>query len=95
MPMFMFNRGIWERERERFVASYARTSPVARATGMSEMLSHRVLSEDRLVQATRFADGTIVVVNFGSEPYRLPDGTVVGPEDSIARISCQTSKGNK
>jgi hypothetical protein len=95
MPMFMFNRGIWERERERFVASYARTSPVARATGMSEMLSHRVLSEDRLVQATRFADGTIVVVNFGSEPYRLPDGTVVGPEDSFARISCQTSKGNK
>jgi len=73
-PMFMFNRSEWERDHDRFVQSYRATSPVARATFYSEMTDHRFLSADRLVQQTHFADGTTVTVNFGSQPFKLPDG---------------------
>ncbi len=32
-PMFMFNRRVWEENRDRFVQSYQTATPVARATG--------------------------------------------------------------
>ena len=57
--------------------SYRVTSPVARATGYSEMLEHIIISPDRTVQESRFADGTIVTVNFGDDPFALPDGRTI------------------
>lgn len=75
MGMFMMNRRQWKEDKDRFVKSFRMTSPVARATGMSEMLDHRILSADRTVQRSRFADGTVVTVNFGATPYRLEDGS--------------------
>ncbi|HUT92807.1 MAG TPA: glycoside hydrolase [Thermoguttaceae bacterium] len=78
-PMFMFNRPIWEANRDRFVRSYETAAPVARATGYAEMLSHRWLTADHAVQETRFAGGVTVTVNFGDEPFTLPDGTVLAP----------------
>ncbi|MFW6163861.1 MAG: glycoside hydrolase, partial [Planctomycetota bacterium] len=67
-PMFMFNRALWRRHRDRFVQSYQTATPVARATGYAEMLSHRWLTPDHAVQETRFANGVTVTVNFGDEP---------------------------
>ncbi len=55
--------------------SYRTATPVARATGYAEMLSHRWLTADHAVQETRFAGGVTVTVNFGDRPYKLPDGT--------------------
>jgi hypothetical protein len=78
-PMFMFRREQWEQQRERFVRSYRTATPVARATGYVEMLSHRWLTDDRTVQQTEFANGIIVTVNFGDQPYRLGDGTELQP----------------
>jgi hypothetical protein len=78
-PMFMFNRQIWERHRERFVESYQTATPVARATSYVEMLSHQWLTDDHAVQQTRFVNGVTVTVNFGDQPYTLPDGTVLEP----------------
>ena len=72
--MYIFNNRQWKEDKEKFVRSYRITSPVARATGYSEMLDHRILSPDRTVQQSRFADGTVVTVNFGTAPYTLPDG---------------------
>ena len=43
------------------------------------MTDHRILSPDRLVQQTVFADGTIVTVNFGDKPFDLLDGTSLPP----------------
>jgi len=79
-PMFMFNREIWEKNRDRFVQSYQTATPVARATGYVEMLSHRWLTTDHAVQETRFANGVTVTVNFGDEPYTLPDKSVLAPK---------------
>ena len=74
MGMYFFDRTQWEEKKDRFVRSYRITSPVARKTGYSEMLDHRILSADRLVQRTAFADGTVVTVNFGDKPFALPEG---------------------
>ena len=74
MGMYMFNRRQWEQDKDRFVRSYKTTSPVARKTGYSEMLDHRILTTDRLVQRSVFANGTTVTVNFGDRPFALPEG---------------------
>lgn len=78
-PMFMFTRATWQQQRQRFVQSYRVATPVARATGYSEMISHRWLTPDHTVQQTAFANGVVVTVNFGTRNYPLEDGTVVKP----------------
>ncbi|KPL11758.1 hypothetical protein AMJ85_03005, partial [candidate division BRC1 bacterium SM23_51] len=81
-PMFMFDRQLWESDKDRFVASYRATCPIARATGYAEMTDHRFLTRDRAVQQTTFANGVTVTVNFGDTSHRLSDGTVVAPMKS-------------
>lgn len=80
-PMFMFNRAVWNANRDRFVASYRTATPVARATGYREMLTHRWLTDDHAVQQTEFAGGVRVTVNFGELPYAMPDGSMLEPMD--------------
>ncbi|HEV58880.1 MAG TPA: hypothetical protein ENN87_15525 [Phycisphaerales bacterium] len=78
-PMFMFTRGFWNENRERFVQSYRAIGPVVRAVGYAEMTDHVFLTPDRDVQQTVFADGTRITVNFGDAPYRVADGTTIVP----------------
>ena len=78
-PMFMFDAELWRANRDRFVASYRTATPVARATGYAEMLSHRWLTDDHAVQQTRFANGVTVTVNFGDKSYAPPDGRPIAP----------------
>ncbi|MBN1846156.1 MAG: carbohydrate binding domain-containing protein [Sedimentisphaerales bacterium] len=78
-PMFMFDRRIWDRYRDRFVQSYRATGPLARRCGYHEMLDHRWLTADHAVQRTRFANGVTITVNFGSTPHRLEDGFSLEP----------------
>ncbi len=40
------------------------------------MLSHRWLTADHAVQQTEFANGVVVTVNFGDQPFTLPSGNV-------------------
>lgn len=83
-PMFMFDRKLWQKEKDRFVASYRATCPIARATAYAEMTDHRFLTPDRSVQQTAFANGVTITANFGDKPYRLPDGTELAPMTSHA-----------
>jgi hypothetical protein len=77
-PMFWFDAN-WKKLRDRFVASYKQTAPIARATGYSEMTDHRFLTPDRSVQQTTFANGVQVTVNFGDAEYRDADGKTLPP----------------
>ena len=86
MGMYIVVNRQWPDERDRFVQSYRMTSPVARATGYSEMTGHRVLSADRKVQESRFSDGTVVTVNFGDEPFELPDGETLPARGHRVRL---------
>ncbi len=76
-PMFMFTQAIWDENKDRFVQSYKNVCTVARAVGYSEMTDHRLLTEDRTVQQTHFANGVVVTVNFGERPFRLPNGVAI------------------
>jgi hypothetical protein len=78
-PMFMFNRARWQKYRDRFVQSYRTATRVARATGYSEMRTHRWLTEDHAVQRTEFTNDVIVTVNFGETPFRMEDGSTLPP----------------
>ena len=41
------------------------------------MTDHRILTADRSVQQTAFANGVRVTVNFGAADYAMPDGFVL------------------
>lgn len=78
-PMFMFTRQVFNQNKDRFAQSYKDVCPVARAVGYAEMTDHSFLTADRNVQQTKFANGTTITVNFGSESYSLPNGEKLKP----------------
>ena len=78
-PMFMFNRQMWEQNKERFVKSYRTICPTVRRVGYYEMVNHRFLTPDRDVQQTEFANGVKITVNFGDKPFKLSDGKIIEP----------------
>ena len=77
-PMYIFDYRMWRERKAEFVASWRRIGPIARRTGFSEMVSHRALSADRSVQETRFADGTVVTVDFNRRTVEVGAATANG-----------------
>jgi len=80
-PMYLFDLKQWNEKKAQFAASYKVAAPVARATGYHEMTDHRVLTADRRVQQSVFANGVTVTVNFGPAPYTGADGRELQPQD--------------
>ncbi|MDO5566462.1 MAG: glycoside hydrolase, partial [Planctomycetia bacterium] len=80
-PMYMFRKSLWDKNREQFAASYKTAQPVSELTGWSAMTDHCILSKDRLVQQTRFANGVTVTVNFGTQPFVMSDGYKLSGDD--------------
>ncbi len=80
-PMYLFDLKQWNEKKAQFAASYKVAEPVSRATGYSEMTDHRILTPDRSVQQTFFANGVTVTVNFGDTPFRMADGTEISALD--------------
>lgn len=80
-PMYLFPHGAWKKQKEQFVASYKVAQPVSRLTGYSEMTNHRILTKDRTVQQTEFANGYRVTVNFGTEQFTMSDGSILKGDD--------------
>ena len=73
-PMFYFKREFWEMNKDRMIETYNVATPVARMTASKEMTNHRILTEDRTVQQSEFANGVIVTVNFGEKSFTMSDG---------------------
>ena len=67
-PQWNLDRGLWEKHRTRFVASYQALAPVLRSVGYEEMTTHRFLNADRTLQETEFASGHKVIANFAAKP---------------------------
>lgn len=76
-PMYVVSPDNWPRFRDRIFASYRLAEPSSKLTAQSEMTDHRILTADRAVQQTSFANGVRVTVNFGAADYRMPDGFVL------------------
>ena len=54
-------------------------SPLQRRLAHEEMLNHRILTPDLLVQRTNFSSGVEITVNYGEFPFKLEDGTDLPP----------------
>ncbi|MEI6647039.1 MAG: glycoside hydrolase [bacterium] len=80
-PMYMFSSKMWMEMKDRFAASYKIAQPVSRMTGYSEMTDHQILTPNRTVQRTIFANGVMVTVNFGKKPFTTTEGDVIAPLD--------------
>lgn len=61
----------WKQYKERFIESYNNVSPVFEKVGFEEMLSHKFISDDQMVQETKFTGDIRIVVNFGKKGYTL------------------------
>jgi hypothetical protein len=61
--------GSWFKDRHKFMTSYRNTAKLHEVLADQEMVSHRFVTENRDVQETRWSDGTVVVVNFGTDEY--------------------------
>lgn len=59
----------WETVKDRYLQTYRNVCGWHERIGFDEMIDHRFLSKDRLVQETRFSSGQAVVVNFGSAAW--------------------------
>ena len=81
-PMYIFTDENLERFKAQIVESYKVAQPVSERTGRVEMTSFRIISKDRTVQQTEFANGVRVTVNFGEIPYTMSDGFVLGAKKS-------------
>ncbi|WP_298367354.1 DUF5696 domain-containing protein [uncultured Lutibacter sp.] len=52
-------------------------APLHKETAFEELLSHKYLSVDKMVQRSTFANGTIVTVNMGLVDQKLPNGKYI------------------
>ncbi len=79
-PQWNLDRAMWQKNHDRFVASFKALGPLLRTVGYEEMLDHRSLTPDRSVQQTVFSSGKKVIVNFGDKPYAVGQATVPAGE---------------
>ncbi len=83
-PMLSINWAKTELYRKRFrdpatqavLPAALRVCRLNRRHGVARMTAHRLI-EPPFIQETEFETGLHVIVNFGGEPYILPDGNVV------------------
>lgn len=68
--------------RQRFKECYDNVCRWRRAVGYSEMTNHERLSDDGLVQRSRFANGAAVTVNFATEARKV-DGVALPPRSFL------------
>jgi hypothetical protein len=57
--------------KEAIAYTHRLTSHWGRRVGFDEMVSHRFVTADRLVQETRFSSGVGICVNFGRTPFKV------------------------
>lgn len=80
-PLYHMNLGEWPKQRDAIIAHYQFFSPIHRETAVLPMMDWRPLSEDRLVQKTRFGEKLEVIANFGDQPFEYA-GTSI-PKQSV------------
>jgi len=67
----------WKEYKDRFVKSYKNVSPVFEKVGYEEMLNHRFVTNDHLIQETTFSGDIRIVVNFGDANFNLENDYIL------------------
>ncbi len=84
-PMYVITPDNWDEQKKRIFKSYKIAAETAKLTGMSEMTDFKILTSDRTVQQTKFANGVTVTVNFGAKPFKMNDGHLLPPKQKYCQ----------
>ena len=76
-PMYRMYASEFKAHRDAIAQTHRLLSPWGRRVGYDEMVSHRFLTADRLVQETRFSSGAGICVNFGRTPFKVSETVVI------------------
>lgn len=76
-PLFFIDQATYAKYRKAIYQTFRYVCDWAKKVGYAEMISHRFISGDRMVQETQFSTGDGVVVNFSHAPYTLSDGQIL------------------
>jgi hypothetical protein len=77
VPMFFLDRAHYETHRRQIAQTHQYVCGWTRRVADAEMTAHRFVTPDRQIQESLFSNRMGVVVNFGKEVCRLPDGQVI------------------
>jgi len=79
----LINNEYFDEQKERISETIKLVCPWHEKVALREMVNHRFLTEDRLVQETIFAGGYRVIVNFREkEPYVSSEGVEIAPRSA-------------
>jgi len=81
MPIFVIKSKDLPEQGERILESYRKICGFLEKVGGVEMTDHRFLTEDRMVQESRFANGWAVICNFSDkDTFKTKDGKEIKPK---------------
>lgn len=92
VPMYFLNRDAFMRHRTHIANTDRYVNDWVRSVACDEMVSHRFITPDRMVQETCFSSGRGVTVNFGAKPAKLPDGMEIKPNNYLMFIGDGASR---
>ena len=78
-PIFAVSKNNVDQEGPRIRQTYETVCQWNDKIGYAEMLDHRMVTDDKKVQESRFSNGWGVVVNFGDKPFKTGLGKIVNP----------------
>ncbi|MEK0446344.1 MAG: hypothetical protein RLZZ399_1665 [Verrucomicrobiota bacterium] len=91
-PMYRIPAARLKEYEEQIGQTQRYVSDWVRQVASDAMTSHRFVTSDRLVQETEFSSGRGVVVNFGSDSFRLPGGQEVKGRDYVTFLKAGTGE---
>lgn len=83
-PLYHLNRDTWLAQAKRIATRHRFFSPLHRELGLQAMTDFLWLTPDRSVQMTVFANGTLIVANFGQEAWQSEAFKLKVPPLSVA-----------
>ena len=91
-PMFLYNEKQWPLIRDRVAKTCKIVAPIARSVGFCEMTGHVILTPDRTVQRTSFANGVEITVNFSDSDWKDESGKTVRAKSYSVKNVNQTKR---
>lgn len=81
-PLYHLNHEEFKKHKKHILAHHAFFSPLHRELALQPMTGFDWMTDDRLIQRTRFGDGTLIIANFGDQSttihgHDLPAKTVI------------------
>lgn len=70
-PQWNLDMETWKRDSKKFIESYKKIGPWLNSIGYDELVDHKFLTEDRLVQETLFSSGRKAVVDFKTKDIQI------------------------